>query len=184
MLIRSSAALVVVALLMPVLSAQQPLRHGPLGPGPKAVLRPRAVAAREMILHLMSVSPAEQRNFMEHNPRFLRLPPRQQEHIRRRLADYNSLAPARREAQRERFELFGQLTPEQQDRARELYRQWNQFPPARRQQLRQGFRELREAAPEERQRRLEGEEFRNRYTENERQVLHGLADLLPDREDF
>src|ERR1043166_2685531 len=116
------ALLLGVALLSlrPVLSAQQPLRRGPLAPGPKGALRPRAAAAREMILHLMSVSPAEQQAFMERNPRFLRMPPRQQENIRRRLADYNRLAPARREALRERFELFGQLTPEQQDRAREL----------------------------------------------------------------
>jgi hypothetical protein len=191
MRISSRAVLVAMTLLVPVLSAQQPprpaakaLRRGPLAPGPKAVQRPRAVMAREMILHLMSVSPAEQRAFMENNPRFQRLPPRQQENIRRRLADYNSLAPARREALRERFELFGQLPPEQQDRARELYHQWNQFAPRRRQQLRQGFRELREAAPEERQRLLDGEEFRNRYPENERQVLRGLTDLLPDHEDF
>ena len=191
MRISTSAVWLAVTLLVSVLSAQQPprpgakaLRRGPLAPGPKAALRPRAPAARERMLHLMAVSPAEQRAFMENNPRFQRLPPRQQENIRRRLADYNSLAPARREALRERFELFGQLPPEQQDRARELYHQWNQFRPARRQQLRQGFRELREAEPQERQRLLEGEEFRNRYTENERQVLHGLADLLPDREDF
>ncbi len=168
---------------------QRPMRKGPgkvmrpagrrpgiPPPGRKA---PRAQDHRNMVDHLMTLPPEQQREFMQHDPGFQSLPPGQRQNIEKRLREFNDLPPGRREALRERFELFRQLSPEQQDHARALYRQWSQHPPARRQELMREFRQLREGSPEDRRRRLEGEEFRNRYTESEQELLRGLVDLLP-----
>ena len=154
-------------------------------PGPKAHAggpRGKQAARQNMIDHLMSLPPEQQKEFMRTNPRFQRLPPEQQENIQRHLQQFNSLPPERREALRERFELFRQLPPEQQDRARGLYRQWTQHSPERRQELMREFRQLRDASPEDRRQRLESDEFRNRFSDREQETLRGLVDLLPGPE--
>jgi hypothetical protein len=145
-------------------------------PGPA-----RKAAAQNLVDHLMSLSPDEQRDFMQHDRRFQRLPPRQQENIQRRIEEFNKLPAARREALRERYELFRQLPPERQDRARALYRQWSRQREDRRQEMRREFRHLREATPEERKLRMESDEYRDRFSEEERGLLQGLVDLLPEQ---
>jgi hypothetical protein len=151
-------------------AAPQGLRPFP-NAGRKAPLRDNLVD------RLMHMTPDEQRDFMRNNPRFHRLPPRQQQSIQRRLEEFNKMPPAKREALRERYELFQQLPPEKQDRARALFRQWNQQPADRRPELRKELRQLREATAEERKLRLESEEFRNRFSEEERDILQGLVEL-------
>jgi hypothetical protein len=146
-----------------------------LRPFPKPIRK--APLRDNLVDRLMHMTPDEQRDFMRNSPRFHRLPPRQQEIIQRRLEEFNKLPPTQREALRERYELFQQLPPEKQDRARALFRQWNQQPADRRPELRKELRQLREATPEERKLRLESEEFRNRFSEEEREILRGLVEL-------
>lgn len=165
----------------------QPLQRGNRAPKPAA--RPRNPpklhpgaglrAHQNMVEHLMSLPPDQQKEFMNNNPRFRNLPPQQQENIRRRLEQFNQLPPDRRQALRERFELFRQLPPEQQDRARALYRQFTQMPADRRQQVMREFRQLREATPEERNQMLQSDEFKNRFSEREQETLRGFLELLP-----
>jgi len=158
-----------------------PIRRVPMQRPDRKVI-PRRGGPQNMVDHLMSLPPEAQREFMRANPRFRNLHPRQQENIQRRLEQFNRMPEARREALRERYELFRQLPPDQQDRARHLYRRWNQHSPERRQQLMREFRQLREATPEERRRRMESEEFRNRHSESEQEMLRGLAGLLPEQD--
>ena len=153
--------------------------RGPGRPGLEGQVGPRNRAHHNMIDHLMSLPPEQQKEFMRTNPRFQNLPPRQQENIQRRLEQFNSLPPERREALRERFDLFRQLSPEQQEHARALYGQWRQYPPERRRELMREFRQLLDASPEERRQRMEGDEFRNRFSDQERETIQGLVDLLP-----
>lgn len=150
----------------------------PFPPGIGKIAGPR----QNLIEHLMSLSPQEQQNFMRQDPRFLRLPPWQKQVIQQRLDAFNHLPPARREALRERYELFRQLSPERQDRARSLYRQWSEQPPERRLELRKELRRLRESTPEERKVRMESEAFQKRFSGEERDLLKGLAELLPEPE--
>ena len=151
-------------------------RPGFPGPGRKM---PRSQEHRNMVDHLMTLPPEQQREFMRRDQRFQNLPPGQKRNIERRLEEFNNLPWRKREALRERFELFRQMPVEQQDRARALYRQWNQHSPERRQELMREFRELRDASPEQRLQRMEAEEFRNRYTESEQELLRGLVELQP-----
>ena len=156
----------------------RPKGRGPGFPGPKAP-HGRTQRQQNLVDHLMSLDPEQQKEFMRNNPRFQNLPPGQQENIQKRLQQFNNLPPAKREALRERFELFRQLPEEQQDRARGLYRQWNQHSPERRQELMREFRGLRDVSPDERRQRIHSEEFGNRYSEREQELLRGLVELLP-----
>lgn len=157
----------------------RPSGRGPGFPPPGRKGGPKAREHGNMVDHLMTLPPQDQREFMRNDPRFQSLPPGQQENIQRRLDEFNNMPPRKREALRERFELFRQLPAEQQDRARGLYRQWNQHSPERRQELMREFRQLRMGSPEDRRERLESEEFRNRFSDREQELLRGLADLLP-----
>jgi hypothetical protein len=47
--------------------------------------------------------------------------------------------------------------------------------------MRREFRHLREATPEERKLRMESDEYRDRFSEEERGLLQGLVDLLPEQ---
>jgi hypothetical protein len=169
--------------LLPVwtASAQRvvPGLRGPGRPFPPGMGKKASGPRQNLVEHLMSLSPEQQREFMREDPRFQRLPERQKENIQHRLEEYNRLPAAQREALRERYELFRQLTPEEQEQARALYRQWNQQPADRRLELRREFRHLRESTPEERKVRMESEPFRKRFSENERELLRGLVELLP-----
>lgn len=157
-----------------------PQRLGsPLGPA----MRGRPFARQNLVEQLMTLSPQEQRKFMHDNPRFQKLPPQQRENIQRRLEEFNRLPSARREALRERYEVFRQLSPEQQERARALFRKWNEQSVERRQELRREVRHLRESTPEERKVRMESEQFRAKFSDGERDLLRGLVELAPDRDE-
>jgi hypothetical protein len=161
---------------------QRPNRQGLAAPGRRPFPPPgkTSAAGQNLIERLMSLSPDEQREFLGNNPHFQRLSPAQRENIRRRLEEFNRLPPAQREALRERYDFFRQLSPEQQDRARALYRQWIRYPLERRQELRRELRRLRESSAEERRVRFDGEEFRNRFNEQERDLLRELSELFPE----
>ncbi len=176
-------AVLLAAAALPAMA--QPIRSGPGGPGRRPFppgIGKASGPRQNLIEHLMSLTPEEQQNFMREDPRFQRLPPRQRKIIQQRLEEFNHLPPARREALRERYELFQRLSPAQQERARALYRQWSEQPPERRLELRKELRRLRESAPEERKVRMESEAFQKRFSEEEQELLKGLAELLPEPE--
>jgi hypothetical protein len=117
------------------------------------------------------------------DPEFQKLPQQQQQHLIDRLHQFNTLPPQQRQRMLTRMDAFEHLTPEQQHQAREIFGQIRQLPDARRQEFRKGIHQLADAPPEQRATMLESPDFRNNYTDNERDLMRQIVklDILPPR---
>jgi hypothetical protein len=149
--------------------------------GPRANARP-AQATRPgvgVVERLMRMTPAEQRKFMDNNPRFERLPVKQKENIRQRLDQFNALPEGERDLLLQRFQLFRQLPVGKQQQARRVYRVWRELPAERRKTLIREFESLQGMSSPERAARFGSSEFADAYQIREQRILRALTDLLP-----
>jgi hypothetical protein len=149
--------------------------------GPRA--RPGAGMANRpgvgVVERLMRMTPAGQRDFMDNNPRFQRLPEQQKETIRQRLDNFNALPESERDLLLQRFQLFRQLPAGKQQQARRVYRVWRELPAERRKTLIREFESLQGMTSPERIARFGSNEFANSYEIREQRILRALTDLLP-----
>jgi len=106
------------------------------------------------------------------------LPPERRKQIQERLDRYDKMPPAQRELLERRYERFRALSPERQESLRRTWRRFAELPSDRKAELRREWVLLRELPKEERQARMNGEEFRERYSGEERQILEELSGLL------
>ena len=110
--------------------------------------------------------------------RFRSLPPEKQNHLLDRLRKFNSQPPEKKAQILNRMETFEHMTPEQQQTARNLFHRYRNL--ARRSEE-QGFAGLSAACAACRPRRanelLNSDEFRNNFTDDERDLLRGMTDL-------
>jgi hypothetical protein len=107
-----------------------------------------------------------------------KLPPERQQRIREQLARFNSLPASEQQRLRERYQRFAALPPAKQDLVRLRLRQFNAIPPERRQVLAREMRQLRNMPQEDRSARIASEDFRSRYSPDERQMLQDLSENL------
>ncbi len=122
--------------------------------------------------------PAEQqRKALESDPGFRSLPPQRQQQLRNQLQRFNSMTPEQQSRTLNRMETWEHLTPEQKGQARGLYRQWQQLPPDRRQAVKGALETLRAMPPDARQRAIESEDYKKRFTPEERNMLDGASKL-------
>ena len=164
--------------------AQGPVRNAqhvlPEGPGAK---QRRPVAANRagggVVERLMRMTPVEQRDFMDNNPRFQRMPEKQKENVRQRLEQFNALPEGERELLLQRFQLFRQLPAGKQQQARRVYRVWRELPAERRKTLIREFESLQGMTSPERTARFGSSEFAEVYELKEQRILRALTDLLP-----
>lgn len=114
-----------------------------------------------------------------------RLPPARRQDARRRLEAFQRLPPEERERLGRGLERFRDLPPERQARIRRLFRQFNDQPAERRPALRQELNQLRQLEDGERRARINSDEFRNKHSLAEQQLLADLSEALPpdDEED-
>ena len=119
----------------------------------------------------------QQEQALRADPEFQKLPEQQQQHLIDRLHQFNNLPPQQRERMLARMDAFEHLTPEQQEQARQIFGQIRQLPDQRRQQFRRGMRQLAEAPAKQRAGMLESNDFRNNYTDNERDLMRQVVDL-------
>ncbi len=119
----------------------------------------------------------QQEQKLRDDPEFQKLSPQQQQHLIERLHQFNSLPPQQRQRMLTRMDAFEHLTPEQQQQARQLFGQIKQLPNDRRQQFRNGIRRLADAPAEQRQSILDSNEFRNNYTDTERDLMQQVVKL-------
>lgn len=130
-------------------------------------LRPNRMDAFERM------SPEEQERFLNSLP-----PPRRAE-ARRMLGKWRDMSPEERAIARRSFGEFRDLAPERQRRIRQLFAQFNQFPVDRRPVLRAELRRLRLLDRADSRARIGSEEFRQRFSPGEQQLLSDLSDALP-----
>ncbi|HYX69616.1 MAG TPA: DUF3106 domain-containing protein [Terriglobales bacterium] len=125
----------------------------------------------------------QQEQALRSDPEFQKLPPEQQQRLVDRLHQFNSLSPQQRERMLSRMDAFEHLPPEKQQQARQMFGQIRQMPEDRRQLFRKGIHQLADAPAEQRQAILDSPDFRNNYTDNERDLMQQIVklDILPPK---
>ncbi len=131
-------------------------------------------------LRKMHNLPADQQErALQNDPEFQRLSPEAQARLRERLRQFNKLSPEQRERMLNRWEQFEHLTPEQQQQARRLHQRMRELPEARRRMMYRALQHLRDMPAGERQRVLASDRFRNMFSDEERNLLRGMAEMGP-----
>ena len=121
----------------------------------------------------------QQERQLRQDPNFRNLPPEQQQHLLDTLHSFDNLPPDRKATLLNRMETFEHLTPQQQQQARGLFQRYRSLPEDRRGKVSQAYRELQGLSPEQRSQLLNSEQFRSTFSDEERELLRGMADLTP-----
>src|SRR5438270_7712050 len=133
--------------------------------------------AGEWLRKYKDMPPAEQEKALASDPQFQRLPAERQQKLRERLHEFNNMPAQRKQRVINRMEAFDQLTPQQRQQARDLNGRLKDVAPERRQQMRVALRNLRGMDPGQRDQVMNSPQFRSRFNDNERDILHGLLQL-------
>jgi DNA-directed RNA polymerase subunit F len=160
---------------------QQPSWRGPGGPPPSTQGGPRKGLKRPHIGQWLkknqNLSPQDQEKALASDPEFQKLPPEKQSQLKERLREFNNLPPEQRQRILQRMDAFEHLTPEQQEQARQIFGQVRQMPEDQRRRFREGMHQLADAKPEQRQAMLDSPEFHDKYTDEERGLMHQFVSL-------
>lgn len=150
-----------------LLASPGPAQNRQQGSGPRLLNGPT------ILDRLEHMTPEQRRRVLD------RLPPWRRQRLEARLAQWESLPPQERERLRRQYDRFRALPPERQQAARNLFQDFASLPPARRRALRQEARRLSQMGDAGRQARMASQDFRGRYTPQEREILRALAELAP-----
>ncbi len=118
----------------------------------------------------------QQRQALQNDQDFRRLPPERQQKFEQRLQRFDSMPPERQQQVLRRMETWEHLTPQQKEQFRAADSQLRSLPPDRRQAVRNAIESLRAMPPQARQREIESGRF-NQFSPQERQVLNNAAQL-------
>ncbi len=140
----------------------------PKGPGPHR---------GDWLRRYMSLPPNEQEQQLQRDPSFRSLPAEKQNHLLDRLRKFNSQPPEKKAQILNRMETFEHMSPAQQQTARSLFGRYHSLPDDQKTKVSQAYRRLRGMPPSARNDLLNSDEFRNNYTDEERDLLRGMTDL-------
>jgi hypothetical protein len=143
-------------------------RFQPKGPGPHR---------GDWLRKYMALPPHQQEQQLQHDPSFKSLSPDRQNHLLDRLRKFNSQSPEQKAKILNRMENFEHMTPEQQQAARSLFDRYHNLPDDQKSKVSQAYRRLRGMPPSARNDLLNSDEFRNNYTDDQRELLRGMTDL-------
>lgn len=161
-------------------------RSGPMGRPPSARLpkqppahpqpsaKDKTSPAQAPIEEFARMSPEERQKALAN------LPPERAEKLRKQLNDYNNMTPQQQAAAREQLNAFRNLPPEHQEKLRKAFSKFSGEPADRQQEMRQELNQLRGLPEAERKARLNSAEFKDRFNNNERKIVHEMSDLLPN----
>ena len=152
--------------------------HGSGKRGDKDFRRPGRHGG-DWLRKMHNLPPDEQERALQNDPEFQRLAPEIQARLRERLRKFNNLSPEQRERMLNRWERFEHLAPEQQQRARRLHNRMRELPEARRRMMYRALHHLRDMPADQRERVLSSERFRNNFSDEERDLLRGMAEIAP-----
>jgi hypothetical protein len=125
----------------------------------------------------MKLPPTQQERQLQQDPSFRSLPPERQNHLLDRLRNFNQQSPEKQAQILNRMETFEHMTPEQQQTARNLFSRYHNLPEDQKSKVSQAYRRLRGMPPSARNELLNSDEFRNNYTDDQRDLLRGMTDL-------
>ncbi len=111
--------------------------------------------------------------------RLEQLPPERRAKVEKQLDKFIQMSPEERERLRRQAEFFQTLPPQKQQAFRQGMRQFNQLPEARQASLRSELNTLSHIPDAQRRARMNSDEFRNKYTAAEKQILDKLSPAYP-----
>ena len=119
----------------------------------------------------------QQKQSLENDPDFKKLPPERQEQLRQRLQNFNNLPPAQQERVIQRLDKLNRMSPEQRAQARALWDRMRLLPEERRTAVRQFFHSLVGMNHEQRQRMLGSPQFNSNFSPDERDIIQRGLEL-------
>jgi hypothetical protein len=111
------------------------------------------------------------------------LPAERRQEIEQKLDEFDRLPPDERMRIRNQLERMNSLPAQRQNQVRRSIRQFQALPEDRRLLLRRELDRMAAMPEEARRAHMNTEEFRNRYTPNEQQMMQNLAEILPENRD-
>jgi hypothetical protein len=149
-----------------------------------AVVRPVPPASEgehlgEWLRQHQNMTFAEQERALRTEPGFNRLPPARQQRLLQRLQQVDAMPPGQRERMLARLETWERLSPEQRQQVRIGILEVHQMPFDRQVMMHRAVRDLSEFPQAQRGEILNSWEFRQRYSNYERQVLATLMLAQP-----
>jgi hypothetical protein len=139
------------------------VRKAPVVPAPKP----------NQVDRLRNMTPQDRDRFLS------KIPPERREKIERRLGELQKLPPAMVDRLRTRQEMLNSFAPPRQNQIKRSMQQFLNMPDDRRATLNQEIQRMAPLPDEERRAHMNTEEFRNRFTANEQQMMGNLVSITP-----
>ncbi len=125
----------------------------------------------------MNMNPAQRQKWLE------TLPPQRRQNIERRLSDYQKTPSAERNLATRRAAMLQSLPQQRQNQVKRSVRQFEEIPEERRLQLSQELRKMAPMSDEDRRAYMNTEEFRNKYSPTEQQIMGNISEITPQSKD-
>lgn len=145
----------------------------PRAQNPKA---PKPNVGDQMLLNLQNMSPEEREKALS------KLPPAQRARIANRIQNFQNLAPAAQERQLDQLRRLNSLPLQRQQEVRQSMRDRNALPDDRKKAVNQELRRMTNMTDEDRQAHMNSDDFRNRFSPGEQQMIGNLNELLPGKQ--
>jgi hypothetical protein len=142
-------------------------------PAPKAAQPKPANRPTEPFQRILDMKPEEREKFLQ------KVSPERRQNIEKRLREFQKMAPAGRTRVLTELEMLHSLPLEKQQQVRRSLKQLSELPEERKALV---SRELQQMAPmpdEQRREHMNSEEFRNRYSVTEQQMMSNLSQVTP-----
>jgi hypothetical protein len=124
-----------------------------------------------------NLPPQEQQKLLESDPQFQKLSPDRQEQLRDRLKEFNSRSPEQQQRMLDRMAKFENLSDAQKQQLEALHQRMHEIPEDRRGVVRREFQLLQQMTPDQRQRVMNSDSYRTTFSDNEREIIKGMADI-------
>jgi len=133
----------------------------------------RAGSPQDPVDRFMKMSPEQREKALS------KLPPQRRENIERRLNELEKLPPEARTRLMNAAEMLRAMPPERQQMVRQALRRFQQMPEERHAVVQTEMQKMEPLTDEQRRERMNSEEFRNRYTPAEQQMMRNMLEVVP-----
>ena len=139
--------------------------------------QPQGKKAGDWLRKYQNLPPQDQERLLGSDPQFQKLPPDRQSNLREHLRNFNSLPPEKKQRMLDRMAKFENLPSEQREQLKRLHERMHQIPENRRELVKTESRNLKDMTPQDRERAMSSERFRSMFSDDERALIKGLAEV-------
>jgi hypothetical protein len=130
----------------------------------------------QMLDRLLQMSPEQRQKALDR----LNLPPQRRQNIEKRINEIQKLPPAMQNLARTRLEMLNSLPQPRQNQVRRSINQYAGALPERKAQMNEALQRIANLPDEDRRAYMNTEEFRNRFSPTEQQIISNLSEITPE----